>query len=58
VNVDEIDDDAVHIDEHVRFVLSEFNDLNDEQKQNYYTHITVHRERINIEAGMNTASKN
>ena len=46
VEVDEIDDDAVHIDEHIRFVLSEYNDLSAEQKQNFYKHIFVHKENV------------
>ena len=43
---DEIDDHAVHIDEHTRYVLSEFDTLNENQKQRYYKHIREHKEKI------------
>ena len=52
LNVDEIDDHAVHIDEHVRYVLSEYKSLSEEQKQRYYQHINQHKTKINqIEQG-------
>lgn len=53
VNVDEIDDDSIHKDEHVRYMLSEFTTLSEEQKQRFYTHIKEHKERIKIENGEN-----
>ncbi len=53
VNVDEIDDDSIHKDEHVRYMLSEFTTLTEEQKQRFYTHIKAHKERIKIENGEN-----
>lgn len=46
VGVDEIDDHNIHIDEHERFVLSEFDDLTEEQKGRFYEHVKVHRERL------------
>ncbi len=45
--VDEIDDDEIHIDEHTRYVLSEYQSLTQEQKQRFYTHIREHKQRIN-----------
>lgn len=52
LNIDEIDDHAVHIDEHVRYVLSEYKSLSEEQKQRYYQHINQHKTKINqIEQG-------
>ncbi len=48
--VEEIDNDEIHIDEHTRYVLSEYKSLNDQQKQRYYTHILKHKERT-IEKG-------
>ena len=47
VAIEEIDDDPIHVDEHVRYVLSEYKSLNEEQKQRYYKHLREHRERIN-----------
>ncbi len=45
VGVDEIDDDAVHVDEHTRYVLCEFTTLKDQQKQRFYEHIRLHKQR-------------
>lgn len=47
VGIDEIDDNAVHIDEHTRYVLSEFTTLKEEQKQRFYEHIRLHKQKIN-----------
>ena len=47
VGVDEIDDHAVHIDEHIRYVLSEYKSLSEEQKQRYYAHISLHKNKEN-----------
>ena len=44
--IDEIDDDAIHVDEHTRYVLSEFTTLKDKQKQRFYAHIKAHKDRI------------
>lgn len=46
LEIEEIDDDSIHIDEHTRYVLSEYDDLKDEQKQRLYQHIKLHRERM------------
>jgi hypothetical protein len=44
--VEEIDDDLIHVDEHVRYVLSEYNTLSDQQKERFYMHIKEHKERV------------
>ena len=44
--ISEIDDDSLHIDEHTRYVLSEFDELKEEEKQRLYAHIKAHKERI------------
>ena len=44
--IDEIDDDNIHVDEHTRFVVSEYLELSDTQKQNFYNHIKEHKQRI------------
>jgi len=41
-----IDDDSIHVDEHVRYVLSEYQSLTEEQKQRFFEHISQHKERI------------
>ena len=46
VLVEQIDDDAVHIDEHTRFVLSEYSTLSQAQKQRFYAHIGAHENKI------------
>ena len=46
VGIDEIDDDAIHIDEHVRYVLSEYQSLTEEQKQRYYQHVLEHKQQL------------
>lgn len=46
VFVEEIDDNDVHIDEHVRYVLSEYLSLNENQKQRYYKHIDEHKNKL------------
>lgn len=46
LSVEEIDDHSIHADEHVRYVLCEYDSLNDEQKQRYYAHIREHKEKI------------
>ncbi len=46
--IDEIDDDAVHVDEHVRFVLNEYGDLTEKQKNDFYAHVRAHKERIKL----------
>lgn len=52
VSIDEIDDNFVHIDEHTRYVLSEFNTLSEAQKQRFYEHIKLHKQK-NIENQLN-----
>ena len=46
LSVEEIDDHSIHADEHVRYVLCEYDSLNDEQKQRYYAHVREHKEKI------------
>ena len=53
VLVDEIDDHNIHIDEHIRYVLSEFSSLNDEKKQRFYEHIKEHKQKNKENNGEN-----
>ena len=48
VEVDEIDDDVIHVDEHTRYILSEFTSLSEQQKQRFYEHIRIHKQKINV----------
>lgn len=45
--VDEIDDHGIHIDEHVRYYLSEYDELDDEEKNRFFTHVAEHKKRLN-----------
>ena len=42
----EIDDDRIHIDEHIRYILSEYDELTAEEKQRLFAHVKSHKERI------------
>ena len=44
--VEEIDDDGIHIDEHIRYVLCEYDELSEEQKARYFTHVKAHKEKL------------
>ncbi|MBR0188842.1 MAG: hypothetical protein IJQ23_00475, partial [Clostridia bacterium] len=46
LNIEEIDDDAIHKDEHTRYVLSEYDELSEEEKERLFAHIKAHRERL------------
>ena len=45
LNVEIIDDDKIHIEEHLRYVFSEYDELNEEEKQRLFTHIEEHKNR-------------
>ena len=42
VSVDEFDDHKIHTDEHVRYLLTEYRDLSDTEKQRISAHIKAH----------------
>lgn len=44
--IEEIDDDAIHADEHTRYVLSEYDELTEAEKTRLYAHIKAHKDRI------------
>lgn len=46
VKVDEIDDNEIHIAEHTRFVLSEYETLSETERARYLEHIAKHKEKI------------
>lgn len=43
---EEIDDNEIHIDEHIRYVLSEYQQLSDKVKQRFFAHIKEHKEKL------------
>ena len=47
VTVDEIDDHLIHIDEHVRYYLSEYEEMGEEMKKRYFEHVRAHKEGMN-----------
>lgn len=44
--IEEIDNDVIHIEEHTRFALSEYDELSKEEKQRIFMHIKKHKDRI------------
>ena len=46
VELEEIDDDNIHVDEHTKYVLSEYAELSEEIKTRYFQHIIAHKERL------------
>lgn len=53
LRVEEIDDDAIHVDEHVRYVLCEYESLEGRQKERFFAHIRAHKEKIKSMKGEN-----
>lgn len=46
LDVEIVDDHTVHIDEHTRYVLSEYGELKEEEKQRLFSHIEKHKSKI------------
>ncbi len=44
--VEEIDDHEIHVDEHTRFILSEYQSLTDEEKRRLFAHLKAHKDKI------------
>lgn len=55
VHAEEVDDDEIHLDEHTRYILSEYDEFNEEEKQRLFAHLKEHKDRIKRE---NAAEKN
>ena len=53
LSIEEIDDDGIHIDEHERYILSEYGELMPDEKQRLFAHIRAHKERLNKIKGEN-----
>ena len=51
VEVDYIDDDSVHIDEHVRYLLSEYDDMLAVARQRITAHVKAHENNIKLKKG-------
>jgi hypothetical protein len=51
--VDEIDDHALHVDEHIRYALSEYNDMHEKTKERFYAHVKAHRQKLKENNGEN-----
>lgn len=45
LDIEIIDDDAVHADEHIRYVLCEYDELKPDEKERLFAHIAAHKER-------------
>lgn len=46
--IEEIDDDTIHIDEHTRYILSEYESLTENEKTLLCKHVSEHKARLNI----------
>ena len=49
--VDQIDDHSIHVDEHTRYVLCEYQTLTEEEKKRIYKHITEHKNQLKNNLG-------
>ena len=47
LDIEEIDDDAIHIDEHTRFILAEYDSLSEKEKTLLLDHVRLHKQRLN-----------
>ncbi len=56
LDVDYIDDDGVHIDEHIRYLLSEYSELKQEVKENFTAHVKAHENNIKLKKGEQNAN--
>ncbi len=46
IEIEEIDDDVIHVEEHTKYVFSEYDELTKQEKENIFEHIKMHKERI------------
>lgn len=46
LEIEEIDDDTIHIEEHSRYIFSEYGELTKEEKQRLYSHLKEHKNRL------------
>ncbi len=47
LQVEEIDNHKIHVDEHVRYILSEYAELTEEEKTRLFSHVKEHKEKLN-----------
>ncbi len=47
MDIEEIDDDIIHIEEHTRYAFSEYDELSKEEKERIFKHIRQHKDRLN-----------
>lgn len=46
LSTEEVDDDVIHIDEHTRYILSEYDELDENEKTRLFGHLKEHKERL------------
>ncbi|MBO7345628.1 MAG: hypothetical protein J6U92_06805 [Clostridia bacterium] len=51
VEIDIIDNDDIHIDEHVRYMLYEYEELTPNKKENFNAHILAHEQQLKAKKG-------
>ena len=47
LTTEEIDDDRIHIDEHIRYILSEYDELTAQEKERLFAHVKAHKDKLN-----------
>ncbi len=56
LKTEEVDDHRIHIDEHTRYILSEYDELTREEKERLYAHLKEHKEKTKEERAAVTAA--
>lgn len=46
LKTEEVDDDEIHADEHTRYILSEYEDLKEDEKARLFAHLKEHKDKI------------
>lgn len=46
MDIEVVDDDSIHLDEHFRYILSEYKTLTEDEKKRLYKHVEQHKQRI------------
>lgn len=55
LHIEEPDDDKIHADEHIRYILSEYEELDENEKKRLFAHLKEHKDRLKQNANYATA---
>lgn len=45
LETEEVDDDEIHADEHTRYILSEYENLKEDEKARLFAHLKAHKDK-------------